>query len=281
MKKILLFTFIAISAILTSCDKSSDSSNPANYDQQSLLAQNYAFIQDVYGDIFDLLCQATGDSALIASHVGNIAGATVVFDSINNKYVFTFPAKSTNGKTGEFTADLDGDFEDVGTVAKISFNNYKVNGNAVQGSNDITNRGKIGGKSTNLGPTITYSDSIYAQVIKGGETINVAAVFSVDWMLGDTLQVNDDQYWFSGTITGTINPNKWFQSVVNPSNKVLIVPLATCQWIQSGIITTTTHTLDANNNPLQSDIQIDFGTGCNNLVQITMLADGTILTFPM
>ncbi len=281
MKKILLSLFIFVAVLFTfiSCNKNSDTTNPTNFDQQSALAQNYAFIQDVYSDIFDLVCQASGDSALMASHSATIAGATVVFDSIANKFVFTFPTKSTNGKTGEFTADLDGngDFQEVGTVAHISFNDYKVNGNSVQGSNDITNRGKIGGKKT-TGTIITYSDSVFAIVIKGADTIHVTANYSVDWSMGDTTTILDDQYLFSGSITGYTNPNKWFQSDVSPTHKVLVTPA--CQWIQSGIITTHTHTLDASNNPKVTTVEIDFGTVCDNSVKITM-DDGTIINFPM
>jgi hypothetical protein len=282
MKKIKLFllVFVGLSITLVSCDKNSDSNNPTNYDQQSALAQNYAFIQDVYGDIFDLLCQATGDSALLASHAGTIAGATVTYDSIDNKFIFTFPTKSTNGKSGEFTADLNGDFQDVGTVTHISFNNYSVNGNLIQGTNDITNKGKIGGKGTTLGPVITYSDSISALILKGGDSISVAANYTVEWMLGANIfLVNDDQYLFSGAITGTTlnNPNKWFQATVNPANKVLFTPA--CQWIQSGIITSEMHTLDASNNPKITTTVINFGSGCDKQVMITM--DGTSVTFDM
>ncbi|MEI6696304.1 MAG: hypothetical protein WCO13_09555 [Bacteroidota bacterium] len=281
MKKMLLtlFVFIAITFVFTSCNKNTDTTNPLNFNQQSALAQNYAFIQDVYGDIFDLVCQASGDSALMASHTGTIAGATVVFDSITNKFIFTFPTKSTNGKAGEFTADLDGngDFQEVGTVAHISFNDYKVNGNSVQGSNDITNRGKIGGKKT-TGTIITYTDSVFATIIKGADTIHVTANYNVDWSLGDTSTVLDDQYLFSGSINGYSNPNKWFQADVSPTNKVLVTPA--CQWIQSGIISAQMHTLDASNNPKLTTVQIDFLPGCTKQVQVTM-DDGSSITFDM
>jgi len=279
MKKLNLFLFIliAVSFFNVSCDK--DSSNSANYDQQQALAQNYAFIQDVYSDIFDLLCQASGDSALMASHSGTISDATVNYNPLTKTFVFTFSAKSTNAKNGEFTAELDGDFQEVGTVAKITFNNYKVGGNLIQGSNNIINKGKIDGKKT-TGTIINYSDSVNAQIIKGGETINVSALYNVEWMIGDSTILSDDQYWFSGNISGSVNPNKSFTATVlnNSTDRVLYTP--ECLYIQRGIINAVMNTLDENNNPKQTTVGIDFGTVCDNMVKITM-QDGTIANFPM
>lgn len=278
MKKLNLFLliFITLSSIIVSCDDNEDPTNPTNYDQQQVLAQNYAFIQDVYSDIFDMLCQASGDSALMASGSGSIAGAIVTYTSGTEIFTFTFPAKSTNAKTGTFTADLDGDFQKKGTVAHITFDEFKVGGSLITGSNDITNTDVEGAKTT--GTTITYSDSIFnAKIIKGVDTITVNATYSVDWMIGDTTTLVDDQYWFSGNIAGYANPNKSFTASVPTNSKVLVTP--SCQYIQSGIVNAVTHTLDINNNPKTTTVSIDFGSGCDNLVTITM--NGTIITFPM
>ncbi len=283
MKKLHLFLVlgIALSFSMVSCNKSEDVTNTKNYDKQTALAKDYAIAQDVYSDIFDLLCQASRDSALkSSSHTSVIVGATVVYTPATKTFSFTFPTKATNGKSGNFTAVLDknGNFEEVGTKAQITFSNYSVGGSTILGSNDITNRGKIGGKTTGI--TITYTDSVYnAQIIKGADTISANAVYSVDWMLGDTTTITDDQYLFSGTISGTVlHQNKSFTATVTANNKVLVT--TACQYIQSGIVNAVMNTVDINNQPVVTNVIVDFITadGCANFVQINM--DGIIITVP-
>ncbi|MCP4180226.1 MAG: hypothetical protein GY756_20880 [bacterium] len=281
MKKLnlFLFIFIAMSLTIVSCDDD-DSTNPASYEQQQALAQDYAFMQDVYNDIFDLLCQASSDPTLMTSGSATIGGAAVTYDAATETYVFTFPViKTTNITTGSFTAVLNGNYKEQGTVANITFNNYSVGGNLVTGSNVIINTGTSVKKTT--GPTISYTDSVYnATITRGTEVINVDAVYYVDWMLGDTTTTADDEYLFSGTANGSVvNSSKSFSAVISANNKVLVT--TACQYIQSGIIDAVMNTLDANNQAVQTNVTIDFITsdGCNNLVQVN--TDGTIVTFPM
>ena len=284
MKKLnLLLLSVALSLTIISCDKSDNPSDPIipNYDKQTALAKDYSFAQDAYSDIFDLLCQASADTALKSSpYTSVVGGANVTFNPATKTYVFNFPAKSTNGKVGNFTAVLDknGDFQEIGTKATITFDNYSVGGSLIQGSNEIINKNVSGNKNTASGFTISYSDSIHnSKIIRGTDTIIVNAAYTVDWELHNLIDIDDDQYWYSGNISGYSNPNKSFTAVVPATNRVLVA--AACQWIQSGIITATTHTLDDNNTPKTTTFEINFGSACDSQVQITI--DGTIATFDM
>ncbi|MFZ4739571.1 MAG: hypothetical protein ACOYLE_00215 [Bacteroidales bacterium] len=283
MKKLnSIFLIFALSITIISCDKSDNPSDPIipNYDKQTELAKDYSFAQDAYSDVFDLLCQASVDSALKSpSHSSVIGGANVTYNPATKTYIFNFPSKSTNGKVGNFSAVLDknGDFLEIGTKAAITFDNYSVGGSLIKGTNNIINK-NVSNKNTATGVTYSYTDSIQnSMIIRGTDTIFVNAAYTVDWELHDIFTIDDDQYWYSGNISGYSNPNKSFSAVVPTASRVLVA--AACQWIQSGIITATTHTLDENNAPKTTTMIINFGTGCDKQVQITI--DGTIATFDM
>ncbi|NVN96155.1 MAG: hypothetical protein HXX18_12845 [Bacteroidetes bacterium] len=254
MKKINLFlSFIALLFITVSCNKSDDPNAPVNYEQQQTLAKNYAFIQDVYGDIFDLLCRASDDSVLMASGNANIGGAVVSYTPSTHLYTFIFPS------SGSFEANLNGDFRNLGTVANITFNNYTVGGNPITGNIKITNTGVQGFKSSNtIGPIISFTDSIYnATITKGGEVINVNALFHIDWMMGDTTIITDDQYKFSGNINGVVSPYKSFSAVIQTGHEVIVNTIS--PYIQSGLINALMRTPNSDNNAaIETNVQIEF-----------------------
>ncbi len=282
MKKlyILFFAIIISSIIIYSCDKDS---NTANYTQQTGLAQDYVFVQGIYSDIFKLICLASGDSSLAVTGIGMIGGANVVYDSINDKYTFNFGnIKSTNGKSGSFVADCNGDFQEQGTKTSISFNNFYVGNSRVEGSNDITNQGKL---SKTTGVTIQYTDSITnAIIIEGNDTITFTAGYSVAWSLNSPTNPLDDIYTFGGSISGSTNSNKSFSATI--SSNALIVFSPSCSHILSGIINMVMNTIDSNNAPVVTNVTVDFiqgdgpnNDGCNN--QITVTTNGTIASFPI
>lgn len=282
MKKLfILFFAISISAlIIYSCDKDS---NTANYTQQTGLAQDYAFVQGIYSDIFKFICQASGDSTLAATGVGMIGGANVIYDSINDKYTFNFGnIKSTNGKSGSFVADCDGDFQEQGTKTSISFNNFYVGNSRVEGSNDITNQGKL---SKTTGVTIQFIDSISnAIIIKGNDTITFNAGYSVAWALNSPTNPLDDIYTFGGYISGSTNSGKSFTANISPNALIVFSP--SCSHILSGVITMVMNTLDTNNTTVTTNVSVDFiqgdgpnNDGCNN--QITVTTNGVIASFPL
>jgi len=277
MKKlIILFFVIGIFGIsIISCDKDNTTTN---YNQQTAIAQNYAFVQGIYSDIFKLVCLASGDSTLMASGTGVIGGANVVYDSVNHTYQFNFGTKkSINGKSGAFTADCDGNFQDQGTKTNISFNNFYVGNSRVEGSNDITNMGKLSKKT---GITILYSDSIHnAKIITANDTTIFNAGYSVSWSLNNIFNTQDDEYTFGGFINGSTGPNKSFTANISPSNLIFFTPA--CSHIVSGIINMVMNTIDTNNAPVTTNVTVDFiqSDGCNNQIQVT--TNGTIVSFPI
>lgn len=277
MKKIttILICSIFCLFLFMSCVKEN---NPTpDYTQQTELTKDYAFVQDIYNDIFDLISQATSDSLLNTTGSGNIGGATVTFSQLTNTYLFNFGNIKTNDKSGKFEVNLNGDFQETGTKASVSFIDYKVGNKNVQGSNDITNMGKVVKKS---GISIIYTDSIYnAKITNNTDTVTLNAVYTVEWILNNPLTTSDDQYLFGGQLSATTNTGKSFVANIASNNRLLVT--STCQWIVSGIINMTTTTFDSNNAPVVTNITVDFisSDGCNN--QILVNVDGSTFTVPL
>lgn len=271
---ILLVTFVGF-FWLTSCDK--ENNTTPDYTQQTELTKEYAFIQDIYSDIFDLICQATKDSLLNINGSGVIQGANVTFSQTNNTYLFNFGNTKTSDRSGKFEVNLNGDFQETGTKATVSFIDYKVGNKNVGGSNDITNMGKIVKKT---GMSIIYSDSIYnAKITNNTDTVSFNALYTVEWIINNPSTISDDQYLFGGSLTANTNTGKSFTANITSNNRLLIT--TTCQWIVSGIINLVTTTLNSSNSPVVTNITVDFisSDGCNNQMSINI--DGTIITVPL
>jgi len=277
MRKILSISVLTLFCFyfFTSCDK--DNNTTPDYSKQTELTKEYAFIQDIYNDIFDLISRATSDTALNLSGNGSIGGAAVTYFQGSNTYLFNFGGTKTNDKNGKFEVNLNGDFQETGTKATVSFIDYKVGNKNVSGSNDITNMGKIVKKT---GLSIIYTDSIYnAKITDNSDTVFFNAVYSVEWILNNPLNSNDDQYLFGGYLTANTNSGNTFTAIITSNNRLLVT--TSCQWIVSGIINFTTTTLNSNNTPVVTNIIIDFisSDGCNN--QISVNIDGTIFNVPL
>jgi len=277
MKKILYFTILSLLFFVAfiSCDK--ENNTTPDYAQQTELTKEYAFIQDIYNDIFDFICQATKDSLLNTNGSGIIGGANVTYFQNSNTYLFNFGNTKSNDRSGQFEVNLNGDFEETGTKATVSFIDYKVGNKNVSGSNDITNMGKVVKKS---GMSIIYTDSVFnAKITNNTDTISFNAVYSVEWILNNPFTMSDDQYLFGGSLSATTNTGKSFTANITTNNRLLVT--TTCQWVVSGIINLVTTTINSNNTPVVTNIIIDFisSDGCNN--QILVNIDGTIFTVPL
>ncbi len=268
---LLMFAIIAI--IVSSCNKDNNSTTTTSV--QTNLAQKVALIQGVYSHVFNLVCQASNDSAIM-SGLGHLNGATVTYNSGTHTFTFMYGnLKSSDSTSGVFVATVtEGNFQDSAATCLITFNGYSVNGYTFQGSNSITNLG---------GTTIkTFTDSITnTKIVKGTDTTTFNGSYKIEWDNGvSTPSFSDDQFTFqSDNFNVVTNNNCTVTGNISPANKLRIT--TQCQYIVYGIINMTMHSLDSSNQNVTNVVTIDFITAdsCNPQVNVTV--DNTQYSFPL
>jgi hypothetical protein len=186
---------------------------------------------------------------------------TITIDStgITRKLTIDFGTGTTckDGKTrsGQIIATWTGRYRDAGTVITITFVNYTVNGDKVEGTKTVTNLGK------NSNGNIHYSI-----VVKGAKITTSKGVISWEstrdreWVAGsNTMDIFDDVYNITGSASGTnIKGVSYTITITSP----LVVNLA-CRFIESGTLSIST------SNSTSTGI-VDFGNGtCDDLATFT------------
>jgi len=273
-KSIMSLLMIAIFAFMvSSCNKDNNSTSTTSV--QTNLAQKVALIQGVYSHVFNLVCQASNDSAIM-SGLGHLDGATVTYNSGTHTFTFMYGnLKSTDSTTGVFVATVTGgNFQDSASTCLITFNGYTANGYTFQGTNNITNLGGTTVKS--------FTDSITnTKIIKGTDSTTFNGSYKIQWDNGVlTPSTSDDEFTFqSDYFNVATNNNCSVTGYISPSNKLRIT--TQCKYIVYGIINMTMHSLDSNNQNVTNNVTIDFITAdsCNPQVNVTV--DNTQYSFPL
>ena len=265
---------VAMLAILaTSCKK--DTSSTSTMDTQTALAQKVAFLQGVYSKAFNMVYQASSDSTIMNTGMGQLNGATVIYNSTTHTFTFTFGStKSGNTTTGSYVATVTGgNIKDSAAYCHINFTGYTQNGYTIIGANDIRN---LGGTSIK-----TFSDTVSStKCIKGNDTTTFAATYSIVWDNGTaTPTFADDEFTFSGNFNTSSNNGSSVVGTIPVANKLRIT--TQCQYIVYGILNMTMNSLDSNNQNVTNNVIVDFITsdGCNAQVSVTV--DNTQFSFPL
>lgn len=159
-------------------------------------------------------------------------------------------------KSGQIIVDFTGHYFDAGSVRTITFNNYYVDSNHVEGTRIVTNNGinASGNMSWSIDAqnmTVTKPDGSF-HIWNSQRTREIIAGFS-------TQTIYDDVYLITGSFNGTdANGNAFIANITTPLRKEV-----GCHWMVTGVIQIT-----KTNKPLKT---LDFGNGsCDQYATVTV-----------
>lgn len=235
------------------------------------MAQRNSMAEGYFEDVNSISSQAaegdissykTGGTDAIASGC-----ATVTKDSSGSVRLITIDFGPTNclcrdgkNRRGKILVSHTGRYTEPGTVINITFEDYYVDDNHVQGSKTIENLGP------NAAGHLVYHILVEGSItlIENGETITWTADKYREWISGvNTPKIwNDDTFYMWGTRTGVNKRGQNYTAVVRENTPLF--KKADCRHFVSGSITFT-----------QTDNQrtstMDFGDGrCDNLATLTI-----------
>lgn len=267
MKKIvaLLLVITAFSA----CKKSD-----RDKDKSTNSSQDYATAQSLAQDVFKMVHQAAMSSQGIVTNpltnATTLFGCdTIIVDTSSNpmwlKIQFNTDC-ANNGVTrnGEIKAQFTSKYSQIGTTTKISFNNYRYNGYAVDGYLNYSLS------------SITNNQPLYVMIadnfkIDEGRK-NRAIYFSTNqnFIIQNgisTADFTDDTYQITGTATGrTFSGNSFSASTDG------LTQLGNCNWVSSGTALVT-----PDNLPTRT---LQFGAGCDNNISVLLYGKSYEVSLP-
>lgn len=161
-------------------------------------------------------------------------------------------------RRGQILVTWSGAYKDPGHVHTITFNNYFVNDNQIQGTKTVTNNGL--NNAGNLSFSIDINGTVILSQANGGGTITWVSQRTREFVAGaSTPAWADDVYLITGTASGISSTGKSFTAeTTSPIRKELA-----CHYIVSGTINFTPSG--------KFTRSIDFGNGaCDNLATVTI-----------
>jgi len=280
MKKTTIKSAIIIFAIsvliFNSCEKEKN-----NY--SILSAQDNAFANNIFDDVYSQVDEASKstDSELFDSSsfkMTDTGGCVTI--SITPFDISTWPKYLTidygnsnclctdlNYRRGKIVAELSDRYRNVGATHIITFDDYYVNDNHVEGTKTIINNGE--NQDGNLYFTVIVSN---AKITKVDSSVILWEADRIrEWINGEStiLWIWDDEYLVSGISSGTNTNNEEFTITITQDLDIIL----SCTWIRSGSLN-----IDVDNGT--PTIFVDYGTGdCD--ANATAIIDGNSYSFIM
>ena len=158
-----------------------------------------------------------------------------------------------------------GAYRDSGSTHTITFSNYFVNDNQVQGTKTVSNTGR------NTGGNLVFSIVENGSVTQpGGGTITRSSNRFREWFAGESTPIwNDDIYLLTGNANGTNADGDAFTSSITTALRKEIG----CRNVVSGVLEFTPAS-----RPTRT---IDFGNGtCDNTATVTVNGRSRTITLP-
>jgi hypothetical protein len=255
MKKLyLLLIIIIIAGIHQSCRKNSSSDLNADVN----VANDAVISVSSYTSIFNFLIKARLDSSIISRGFAFIDGAIVTYNSGSKAYNFAFGnqySPDSVQRTGSIQFVMSGDILQMGSYAKVSFQNYYEDYGRVTGTDSIVNDG------TNALNQMVFNDYIsHGTIDKGMErgilTVSINEKLTV--RASSIFTGQDIIFLVQGTISGKSSKGYTFTA----STSDTLLNSISCPWIEGGII-------DVHISDVQiPDGYIEFGKnkGCSDVI---------------
>ncbi|MBK8848093.1 MAG: hypothetical protein IPO27_16770 [Bacteroidetes bacterium] len=265
MMRILMLTMIA-ALVITGCKKDNDNDTETESSSDNAIAEaQFDNVARQVGDVADANKWLDFWNGGIHVQLNGCANISVVpADTITWPKTVTIdfgPVNCTgwDGKMhrGKIIAVFTGRYRNPGTVISISFDNYFVNNNKIEGTKTITNNGF--NNSNHLSYSIVVSNGKITK--PDGSTLTWNSTRTREWISGYSTQGNhkDDEYLISGSASGT--SFKGISFAANITQPLLVSP--SCKWIMSGIVELTPQ-----GKPTRT---INFGSGnCDDQATITI-----------
>lgn len=251
-----------------SCTKNTSSSS--NSDNETQTATDNAFAQSTSSDAVAMSSESE-DNGMVGTITDSTLGlmfnahVSITLNVATSPKVLTIDFGSSDalcfdGKTrrGKVIVNFTGFYRDSGSNHTITFDNYYVNDNKVDGSITVVNNGH------NTAGNLTFSvKSMLTITDTAGNKLTYNGDLTREWVAGETTNGlrgwTDDVYSITGSSSGTTFIGTQFSSNITSA---LIVAL-NCKWIEKGTIEfkpagKLTRT-------------IDFGNGdCDNIATVTI-----------
>ncbi len=167
-------------------------------------------------------------------------------------------------RKGKIFVDVSGNFLDSGTVRRVTFENYIVDGYQIKGERLVTNQG------TDANGYLTYDVSVKGTIIvqSNNDSITWTANRTRKRVAGGSTPwyVWDDQYEISGGSSGVTRTGATFtKTIITP----LLIDIAgnSCSDISRTFVKEGIIDIDVEGNPT---VTVDYGTGCDTKVTITV-----------
>lgn len=209
--KVMMLSAGLLSLVFVSCRKDKEE----ELDNDTTSSVEYAIADNAFNDVASIADEAYDGSLdtyrTTSSNRVMSTCATISFDTTTSPKSLTIDFGSTdclcgdsNYRRGKIIVTWTGPYRDSGSVRVITFDNYYVNYNKIQGTKTITNNG------TNVSGHPTYSVVVNGSIVwdssyfGGGGTSTYTSTRTREWISGyNTVNWLDDVYLISGTANGT------------------------------------------------------------------------------
>lgn len=221
-KSILAVTAFSLAVTISACKKDKnetfDLADDARIAYDNSVAEaSFDNVSSVADEGYRIAENSSGNTtSFIAGSITNCL--TITLDTVSNPRILMLDfgttdclCKDGNYRRGKIIISYTGHYRDSGHQHTITFDNYYINFNKIDGTKTVTNNGR--NNSGNLWFSITVNGSVtidpqYSFNQTGG-TITYTSNRTREWIAGEnTFAWNDDIYLISGTASGSTTSGK-------------------------------------------------------------------------
>jgi hypothetical protein len=278
-----LYTYLAVACLATltfvaSCKKTEEIST-IDTDTVIESVQGDETISDTFSELFLITSQdvslfetpvSNGTSGLTTEStssstwlVPNTTCRTVTVNPTGNVFPKTVTIDYGTGcdeggklKKGKIIAVFSGRFKQAGTTITITFDNFYINGDKIEGTKSIVNNGPNAAGNYSFTVTINHS-----RIHATGGTSTLTTVKTITWIENSNTSPTDDEFSITGSLSATTAGGKTYSyTTLEP-----LVKKVACLYISSGKLL-----INITGRP---QLTLDYGTGtCDN--KATLSANG-------
>ena len=229
MKKSKLLVLASMLLAFSACKK--ETPKPEGDNDTSTAIEN-AMADAAFNDVANIADE--GYTGAVSSYKGSVPPvflsncASISFDTVSNPKSFTIDFGTTNClcndvnyRRGKIIVAYQGFYRDSGSTHTITFDNYYVNNNKIEGSKLVTNKGRNSNGNLSydivVNGSIIWDASYFGSVCTSSYTANRTRV----WSEGEsTLLWTDDVYLISGTQSGVTHTGATYSATtISPLKK--------------------------------------------------------------